>query len=218
MRLTITVSLAAVLFLAATAGRADPAAGEKLFADNKCNDCHYTQGPAREKSIDDQLAKKGPELWYAGSKFQQPWLQAWLADPQPIRPLKFNTFDEDNPGDHPRLAAAEAGAMTDYLMTLTSADVKAGAAGKGKKIKGKLIFMKRMPCKGCHQYPKKKEFLGGRSGPSLVGASARLNPDWIYAYMMQPEIFKPVKMMPVFAGILKENDVKNVVTFIGSFK
>ena len=72
MRLAITVFLAATMLLVVTVGRADPAGGEKLFMDSKCNDCHYTQGPAREKSIDDQLAKKGPELWYAGSKFQQP--------------------------------------------------------------------------------------------------------------------------------------------------
>ncbi len=218
MRLATTALLAMSMLFMASAGRTDSAAGEKLFADNQCNDCHYTQGPAREKNIDDQLAKKGPELWYTGSKFQQPWLQEWLADPKPIRPLKYSSLTEDNPGDHPVLSAADASAMTDYLMTLTSAEVKEGAAGKGKKIKGKLIFMKRMPCKGCHQFPKKKKILGGKSGPSLVGASARLNPDWIYAYLMKPEIFKPVKMMPVFAGILKDKDVKNVITFIGTFK
>ncbi len=206
------------MFLVATAGRADPAAGEKLFTDNKCNDCHYTQGPAKEKSIDDQLAKKGPELWYAGSKFQQPWLREWLADPKPIRPLKYNTLAEDNPGDHPKLSSADAGAMTDYLMTLTSSEVKKGSAGKGKKVKGKLIFLKKMPCKGCHQYPKKKAVKGGKSGPTLVGANKRLNPDWIYTYMMKPEVFKPVKMMPVFAGLLNGKDVQNLITFIRKLK
>ncbi len=218
MRPATTVLLAAAMLLVANAGWADPAGGEKLFTDNKCNDCHYTQGPARENSIDDQLAKKGPELWYAGSKFQQPWLTAWLADPKPIRLLKYNSLDEPNPADHPKLSTADAGTMTDYLMTLTSAEVQQGAAGKGKKIKGKLIFMKRMPCKGCHQYPKRKELKGGKSGPSLADAGNRLNPDWIYAYMMKPGVFKPVKMMPVFAGILKEKDVQNVITFIREFK
>ena len=75
-----------------------------------------------------------------------------------------------------------------------------------------------MPCKGCHQYPKKKKVLGGLSGPTMVGAKNRLNPDWIYAYMMKPKHFKPVKMMPVFTGILNEVDIKNVTTYIGKMK
>ncbi len=218
MRSALTVSLGAAMLLAATAGRAEPAAGEKAFADSKCNECHYTEGPAKEKTIADQLAKKGPELWYAGSKFQKEWLAAWLADPKPIRPLKYNTLDAENPGDHPKLAGADAASVTDYLMTLTSAEVKAGVVKPKRNPKGKLIFQKKMPCKGCHQYPKRKKILGGRSGPSLVGASKRLNPDWIYAYMVNPKVFKPVKMMPVFAGLLSEKDMNKVSAHVAHFK
>jgi cytochrome c553 len=218
MRFATTVSLAAAMFVVATAGRADPAAGEKLFTDNKCNDCHYTQGPAREKSIDDQLAKKGPELWYAGSKFQKPWLEKWLADPKPIRPLKYNSLTEENPGDHPKLAGGDATAVTEFLMTRTSSEVKAGVIKPKKNPKGKLIFIKKMPCGGCHQYPSRKKVMGGRSGPSLVGASKRLNPDWIYAYMVNPKVFKPYKMMPVFAGLLHDKDMKKVSAHAASFK
>ena len=53
---------------------ADTTAGKTAFAAKGCNACHYTDGPAKEKTIDDQLAKKGPELWYAGSKFQKKFL------------------------------------------------------------------------------------------------------------------------------------------------
>ncbi len=218
MRFATTISLAVAMLVVATAGRADPAAGEKLFTDNKCNDCHYTQGPASEKSIDDQLAKKGPELWYAGSKFQKPWLEEWLADPKPIRPMKYNSLTEDNPGDHPKLAGGDATAVTEFLMTLTSSDVKAGVIKAKKNPKGKLIFVKKMPCGGCHQYPKRKKVMGGRSGPTLVGANKRLNPDWIYAYMVNPQVFKPYKMMPVFAGLMHDKDMKKVSAHVASFK
>ena len=88
------VAMATVVAIA----RADAAAGKEVFQGSDCQSCHYTQGPATEKSIADQLAKKGPELWYAGSKFQQPWLEAWLQDPQPIRPMKFNSVMEPSPG------------------------------------------------------------------------------------------------------------------------
>ena len=198
---------------------ADAEAGKELFETNDCHLCHQTQGPATEKTIDDQLAKQGPELWYAGSKFQRPWLEAWLQDPQPIRPMKFNSVMEPNPGGHLALSAGQAGPVTDYLMNLTSGVVEAGAVKvKKKNLKGRLIFIKKMPCSGWHQFPTKKKFSGGMSGPSLVGAGGRLNPDWVLAYLRQPKVFKPVKMMPVFVGVLSDKDMKNVAAHVATFK
>lgn len=79
MRLAVSVCLVVVFLVAAAAsGRADPVAGEEIFQANDCQACHYTDGPAKEWTVADQLAKKGPELWYAGSKFQKPWLEEWL--------------------------------------------------------------------------------------------------------------------------------------------
>jgi mono/diheme cytochrome c family protein len=219
MRPAVVVSLAAAfLFLAAPPGRADPAAGQALFEAQECQACHYTDGPAKEKTIEDQLAKKGPELWYAGSKFQQAWLDAWLQDPKPIRPLKYNTLAEENPGDHPKLAAEDAAAVTEFLMSLTSDVVEAGVIKPKNNPKGRLIFSKKMPCSGCHQFPSKKAFTGGRSGPTLVGAGTRLNPDWIFAYLKHTQEFKPVRMMPVFDGILSEKDMKAVAAYVASFE
>jgi mono/diheme cytochrome c family protein len=218
MKLAIIVPLAATLLLMASAlSWADPAAGKKVFQAKKCQACHYTNGPAKEKSIADQLAKKGPELWYAGSKFQRAWLAKWLQRPTPIRPLKYNSLTEKNPGDHPKLAAGDAAAVTDFLMSLTSKEVEAGAIKPKKNPKGRLIFVKKMPCSGCHQFPGKK-FKGGRSGPSLVGAGERLNPDWIFAYLKKTKVFKPVRMMPTFAGILSEKDMILVAQYVASFK
>jgi cytochrome c553 len=220
MRLFFTAAVSVAFMAAAvSSGSADPAAGAAVFEANECGGCHYTEGPAREKTIDDQLAKKGPELWYAGSKFQEEWLVAWLADPQPIRPLKFGSLSEDNPGDHPALGDGDAGSVTDFLMSLTSADVEEGAVKPKKNPKGRQIFAKKMPCGGCHQYAGRKNVLaGGRSGPSLVDAGVRLNPDWILAYLQNPKVFKPVKMMPVFVGLLSDKDMMNVARHIASFK
>ncbi len=218
MRRAIVASLAAAILLVATApGWADPTAGKKTFEANKCQDCHYTNGPAKERTIADQLAKKGPELWYAGSKFQKAWLAKWLQDPKPIRPLKYNSLTDKNPGDHPKLAAGDADTVTEYLMTLTVKEVKAGVIKPRKNPKGRLIFMKKMPCSGCHQFPGTK-FTGGMAGPSLVDAGERLNPDWIFAYLQNTKLFKPVRMMPIFEGLLSETDMKSVAQYVATFK
>lgn len=206
-----------LLWLVSSPAWADAAAGAELFKTKDCSGCHYTQGPAKEKTIEDQLAKKGPELWYVGSKFQQEWLGAWLQDPQVIRPLKYNSLAEPNPGDHPKLAANEAAEVTSFLMSLTSDTVEAGVVKPKSNPKGKLIFKKKMPCSGCHKYEDRGKVLGGNSGPSLVGAGQRLNPDWILAYLKNPQVFKPVKMMPVFAGIMKEKDMEKVAAHVASF-
>ncbi len=220
MRFAITLALAAGLLAAAPSpGHADATAGQAAFEAAGCGDCHQTVGPAQEKTIDDQLAKKGPELWYAGSKFQDEWLRGWLPDPKPIRLLAYNNLTEENPGDHPALAGDDTANVADFLMSLTSDAVEAGSVKiKKKNLKGKLIFIKKMPCSGCHQYPDKKGLKGGRSGPSLADAGLRLNPDWVLAYLRQPEVFKPVKMMPVFAGILSDKDMQNVAGHVATFK
>jgi mono/diheme cytochrome c family protein len=220
MRLNLAVSLGTVFLVAMTLpGKADPAAGEAVFKAKDCVACHYTDGPAKEKTIEDQLAKKGPELWYAGDKFQSEWLVAWLADPKPIRPMKFNSLSEKNAGDHPALSAEESGLMAEFLMSLTSGEVEAGVVKVKKNAKGRQIFIKKMPCSGCHQYSGRKNVLtGGRSGPSLVEAGTRLNPDWILAYLKKPKIFKPVKMMPVFVGLLSDKDMANVASHVANFK
>ena len=97
--------------------------------------------------------------------------------------------------------------------------VEAGVIKAKKNLKGKLIFIKKMPCSGCHQSPGRRgKITGGFSGPSLVGAGKRLNPDWIYAYLKTPSVFKPVKAMPTFAGILKDKDLKNVATHVANMK
>ncbi len=209
---------AAVLALSGAAGSLVAADGQAVFESQGCTECHYTEGPAQEKSIEDQLAKTGPELWYAGDKFQEKWLLGWLADPQPIRLMAFNSLTEDNPGGHPALGGDDAASVGEFLMGLTSGEVEAGVVKVKKNAKGRQIFTKKMPCSGCHQYAGRKgEMTGGRSGPPLQNAGNRLNPDWILAYLQKPEVFKPVKMMPVFVGLLRDKDMANVASYVGNF-
>jgi len=213
--LSITVSLVSAL-LVMTIAPSHAAGGDAIFKRN-CASCHYTDGPAKEKTIADQLAKKGPELWYAGSKFQKTWLAAWLQNPIPIRPMKYNSLTEKNRGDHPKLSAGDADEVTDFLMGLTSSEVKAGMLKAKASIMGRRIFIKDMPCSGCHAFAMKGAVHGGKSGPSLIGASKRLNPDWIYAYMANIKVFKPVRDMPDFSGALNTKELQDVAAYVATF-
>ena len=218
MRLLGTIILGLVFVLSSVPDvMADAAAGKAAFEGQGCVDCHYTDGPAQEKTIADQLVKKGPELWYAGDKFQKTWLTAWLQDPQPIRPLKYNSLSEKNAGDHPKLDGGAAASVTEFLMGKTTGKVEAGKVKAKRNPKGKLIFVKKMPCSGCHLYPARKKVAGGFSGPSLVDAGVRLNHDWIYAYLANSKFYKPIKDMPEFVGFLTEKDMLNVSRYVAYF-
>lgn len=214
--LAVTVSLGAALLVMMTAP-SYAAGGDAIFKKD-CASCHYTDGPAKEKSITDQLAKKGPEMWYAGSKFQKAWLAEWLQDPKAIRPMKYNSLTEKNKGDHPKLSKENAASVADYLMGLTSPEVKAGKIKPAESAQARNIFTKKMPCGGCHQYPMKGAVQGGLSGPTLVGAGKRLNPDWTLAYLANIKHFKPYRDMPDFASVLNPKDLENLAAYVASFE
>lgn len=207
----------AVFFMVASTSHADAGKGKATFNAKNCGGaCHQTAGPASEKTFADQLKKTGPELWYAGSKLKKEFVLKWLQDPKPIRPLAYNSLTAKNKGDHPKLSAGDAADVTDYLMTLKSGDVSAGAIKPGKNIQGKVLFEKKQACQACHQIEKRKKVAGGLVGPSLVDAGKRLQGDWIYAYFLKPKVFKPVKRMPVYTGIMSEPDMKNLAEYVSN--
>lgn len=214
-RLLVAAFLSAAVFWGAPTEAGIPE-GKKAFEANKCSGCHQVQGPAKEKTIKDQMAKKGPELWYAGSKFKAGFLEKWLVNPQPIRPLAYNSITEKNRGDHPRLTQKDAVDVTAYLMSLTSSEVKPIGIPAADSPKGRILFIKKQSCYGCHIVMVRGKVAGGLSGPSFAGASTRLNPDWIYAYLKNPKVFKPVKMMPVYSGILNDAEMKELASYVGS--
>ena len=217
--MTYKVKKIAVFFLLTLfvgAGTVYAQGGMALFTQSKCNACHQVKGPATEKTIEDVLAKKGPELWYAGSKFRPGFLERWLADPQPIRPMEYYSLTAPNKGDHPRLSAEDARSVAAYLMTLTSGEVGGAGITAKKNIKGKKVFAKEFSCYGCHQMRSRGKVIGGLSGPSLAGARERLNPEWIYAYMVKPAVFKPVKDMPVYSGLVSDKKMRNLAEYVSN--
>jgi len=214
----VVISAMALLFGSASLVQAGVAEGKQVFSAKNCGSCHQTEGPAREKTIEDQLAKKGPELWYAGNKFHKAFLQKWLADPKPIRGMEYYSLTKKNAGNHPKLAKGEADNVTEYLMTLVSPDFKAAGIKPKNAPQGRLLFEKKQGCYGCHEVKKGAKVMGGLTGPTMVGISERVQPDWIYAYLSNPKVFKPVKDMPTYAGILSDSEIKMLAAFVSSLK
>ena len=190
--------------------------GEALFNSKKCNECHGIKAPAKGKTVRDAVSEKGPELWYAGSKFREGFLKEWLVDPKPVRPMAYNSLTERNKGDHPALSKIEAASIAGYLMSLKTVEVKPGSAKARDSVKGRVIFEKKLGCYGCHRVSKNDYAVGGLSGPTLIGAGKRLNPEWVYAYLLNPRHFKGVTRMPVFAGTLGDEEMKILAEYVST--
>ncbi len=189
------------------------AAGGREIITSRCVSCHNTAGPAAT-TFEGVLKKKAPDLFYAGSKFNRPWLVRWLQKPTVIRPagvMFLNHIINEGGKDAVRggsiklcpvkLVSEEAEAVADYLMTLKDLAMKTGVIDPTKKFsksKARRLFTKQLPCIACHRARFGKRTNGGISGPDLTEAGNRLNPDWVYARIEDPQYWDPKTWMPKF--------------------
>jgi len=197
--------LASAAMLQLPAAHADAAEGQALFGAEKCAACHQMTGPSDPLPVTQRGAIKGPPLWFAGSKFQPGWLAQWLQDPKPIRRVKYATLTKGS-NDHVKLPAAEAASVAAYLEGLTDAEMATSVVpnkklSRRKSMNATKLFTKKQVCFGCHEYPSRRGPIGGFAGPSLVWAGARLNADWIYAYIQDPVRYYPNGRMPVYGDL-----------------
>lgn len=201
------------------AAQADPAA----LVQQKCATCHAVKPP--EQGIAERAARKAPPLHYAGNKFRRDWLIAWLQKPTRLRPAgvfppalakgtpKGDVVPPEALPEHPALAAAEAEAAADFLMTLRALDkvlaAEAYEPGSISPRMGEMNFGKFRGCNACHQDAPGR---GGVSGPELYSAWSRLQPKFISSYIANPLAWDPHSMMP--AAELKDDVVHKLANYL----
>lgn len=203
--------LSLILYPAAFAGRdadgilAAPAETESslpsLVREKKCDECHRFS-PSVSKD-----AGKGPDLFFAGNKFQKPWLIEYLQKPEVLRKTGYITdpgfLRESAVSPHTMLSPKEAGAVADYLMTLKLPDLSKAVddepLSKGSRARIRVLFERDYGCSACHEAINLAgKIRGGVSGPSLVDAGNRLTADWIFHWLKTPRTFLDKGRMPVF--------------------
>lgn len=220
---SVGVALMALAARPATVGA--QAAGSELAS--QCASCHaLTQPAAADATVDRLWTRKGPDLWYAGDKFDRDWLAAWLQKPTTIRPGGVMWFQHARPGEprdtidtaaiekHPAVDAAMAAKLADQLMLLKSDGLVPEGAFKPEAVNmamGKLAFSKLRGCIACHQ---DTPTTGGLSGPQLYDAGQRLRADYVLSYMKNPQQFDPHVWMPTLT--LSEPDLQRITGYVMS--
>ncbi|MBC8283335.1 MAG: hypothetical protein H8E32_05930 [Nitrospinae bacterium] len=171
-----------------------------LIEEKKCSECH------RLSKTED--ARRGPDLFYAGDKFQSAWLLQYLQNPVTLRKVGtiFNPgfLKGESEDSHPVLSKKDAMQISQELLAMTLSETpdetsSLKALTKGKIAKTKYEFERTFSCISCHQSLNLAgKPRGGISGPSLINAGNRLQPNWIANWLKNPKLFSEKSRMPIY--------------------
>src|SRR5512147_3069196 len=109
----------------------------KELIQQACVQCHRLEGQA-----DSRFNLKAPDLMWAGSKYQRPWLIRWLTGKEAPLYAKGYRWDLDQkPAKHMTVSPAEAEAIADYFgQHNKDPRVKVGAFDVSKVTKFEASF------------------------------------------------------------------------------
>ena len=176
-------------------------AGEfgEIFNRYKCNDCHKFNGYG---------GTLAPDLSFEGSRARRAWLISFLKSPQTLRPTLTFRMPQFNMTDQ------EAGVIADYFGTaLQTAVVQPGPADISEYTPelaklGKELYEVKYQCQSCHTIGSS----GGYVGPSLNNAGNWLRPQWIEAWLRDPQALDPQTIDPQLS--LTDKEVKALTAYL----
>ena len=162
----------------------------KELIQQACVQCHRLEGQP-----DSRFTLRAPDLIWAGSKYQRPWLIRWLTGKEAPLYAKGYRWDlNEGAMKHPVVTDTEADAIADYFeKNNKDPRVKVGAFDVSKVSKFDVTFggmaYKAHACLGCHTIEENGKVIGGQQSASLVTAGQRYNMDWLFRFGQNPQDF-----------------------------
>ncbi len=162
----------------------------KQLLQQACVQCHRLEGQA-----DSRFNLRAPDLIWAGSKYQRPWLIRWLIGKEAPLYAKGYRWDlSEGATKHPVVGEADAIAIADYFEKHhKDPRVKVGAFDVTKVSKFDATFggmaYKAHACLGCHTIEEHGKIIGGPQSTALQHAGRRYNLDWLYRFGQNPQDF-----------------------------
>jgi mono/diheme cytochrome c family protein len=200
--------------------------GRELLLTLNCVGCHRLQGF-------DRPAMLGPDLTNVGTKVTRSWIYKWLKDPRtltaPDGSVLVNGYENEDEPRMPkfRLNEKELRALSGYLSTLASKpiptykfDPKVVAAWEKRPDlvdQGETRF-RQMFCTTCHSLAVTRagetKMIGGDIGPELTKVGSKVDPDWLAAWLRNPQAYLPHSKMPRYQW--SEQDLYVVSKYVES--
>jgi cytochrome c2 len=180
------------------------ATGAMLYKALRCGFCHEVSASG---------INVPPSVANAGDKFQTAWIETYLKAPYRrrwesagVRPiLRMPNFLLNN--EEARTLAAFISLQLDTTrIKQSSFELDSTLVAEGKQI------FQEYACYGCHKIAGE----GGEVGPDLSGVGSRLRPEYLAAFLRNPQAFIPGSSMKNFD--LWEEEVLALVAYLISLK
>ncbi len=162
----------------------------KVLLQEACVSCHRLEGQAESR-----FKLRAPDLIWAGSKYQRPWLIRWLTGKEaPLYAKGYRWDMSEGPVKHPVVSQSDAEAIADYFARHNKDPrVKVGAFDISKVSKFDATFggmaYKAHACLACHTIEENGKLIGGPQSTALQNAGQRYNLDWLYRFGQNPQDF-----------------------------
>jgi mono/diheme cytochrome c family protein len=196
--------------------------GWALLVELNCVGCHRLRDVERPPML-------GPDLTNIGTKVSRQWIYKWLKEPRTVTDangnVSVNGYETEETPRMPqfRLTEQELRDLSGYLSTLQSKpvqpyhfDPRVTAAGKTDPTdQGELRF-RQMFCSTCHSLSVTRagatSLIGGDIGPELTKVGSKVNPDWLIAWLRDPQAYLPNSKMPRYQW--SDADLYDVTQYI----
>jgi mono/diheme cytochrome c family protein len=198
--------------------------GRELLAELNCQGCHRLPGIERPAML-------GPDLTNVGTKVSREWIYKWLKEPRTIVDkdgnVTVNGYETEEEPRMPkfRLTETELRGLSGYLSvqkakatTPYKIDARVVAAwSKNPELisQGELRF-RQMFCSTCHSLAVTRagetKLIGGDIGPELTKVGSKVNPDWLMAWLREPQSYLPHTRMPRYGW--SDEDLYKVTQYI----
>jgi mono/diheme cytochrome c family protein len=198
--------------------------GRQLLAELNCQGCHKLRGMERPAML-------GPDLTSVGTKVSREWIYKWLKEPRTVVDRDGNTvvngYETEEEPRMPkfRLDETQLRALSAYLSmqrahpaTPYKFDPHVVAAwNKNPELvsQGEVRF-KQMFCSTCHSLAVTRagetKLIGGDIGPELTKVGSKVNPDWLVAWLRDPQGYLPHTRMSRYGW--SDEDLYQVTQYI----
>lgn len=180
--------------------------GRQLLNEFGCVGCHRLEGIERPPML-------GPDLTDIGTKVSPEWIYKWLKEPRTLVDASGNTvvngYEMEPRMPQFRLNEQELRSLSAYLSSLRSKpvepytfDPRVVAAGENDPdlVEQGEVRFRQMFCTTCHALAVTRagetKLIGGDIGPELTKVGSKVEPDWLVAWLRNPQGYLPHSQMP----------------------
>ena len=184
--------------------------GRVMLARYGCVNCHTVALPDGSTM---QATDNPPPLTHIADKTSREWIYAWLKDPTSYSASatmpNFQLSDADASDISAFLIANSTPQPGDTMASSAASHGPAPDPTAGASLYGESF------CASCHATQNEAgNLVGGDLGPELTNVGTKVKPDWLMAWMRDPQKYDPNTLMPQYRWT--DQQLKTITAYVAS--